>query len=525
MFKKSFITLIGFSFVFLTGCHLFKSSPKIDDTKKQVNRQDTLFVADLSDQPIYDWSQVREWDEALVISNLMEGLTRIQSNPRNVSFEPALAENWEVSSNGLEYRFTIKDNVKWSDGKKLTAQHFVDAFERVFSPGSKEPVFDILVIKGAKKFFEGKNKNFETVGVKAKGDLTLVFRLESPHQTFPSLLAHPSTFPIRKDIEDRGLKRPVLGPFIVEKFDSSKYTMLKSNPLYHGETPALKNVVVYSNLDFEGAYSAFRTGKIDVVLNIPPTETSGLRGLRSLQPFQDWSLFFVAFNVRQKPFNNPIFRRAIAMAINRGELAETLGGALEVTSSVIPPRFFAHESNRGVRFDPRAAKKLLNKSGYRNLKRYKTFQLKHGDRKVDKLLAENLQKQLKDHLDLDMELVSEGLYEKVPWKAGPTFYFLRKQPLVPDSFVFMEFFNIAQKFRFTGWRHYDFRKYLQRIAGESKDRKRLRLFAKTQHLFVEKENALVPVLLGRSQALVGQRIFQFPLNVDGALLFKEVEVQ
>ena len=68
-------------------------------------------------------------DGSNVITNIFEGLVRTGFNN---SIEPACAESWKISDDGMTWTFKLRDNLKWSDGKNLTAEDFKYGFLRVF---------------------------------------------------------------------------------------------------------------------------------------------------------------------------------------------------------------------------------------------------------------------------------------------------------------------------------------------------------------------------------------------------------
>src|ERR1041385_9191502 len=77
-----------------------------------------------TDPATLDWNLAHTNYETYVIMNLMEGL--IEEGP-DLKPVPALAERWTVSPDGRTYTFTLRKGLKWSDGKALRAQDFVDS--------------------------------------------------------------------------------------------------------------------------------------------------------------------------------------------------------------------------------------------------------------------------------------------------------------------------------------------------------------------------------------------------------------
>ena len=95
----------------------------------------------------------------------MGGLTRFNEN---LILEPYLAESWEINKEKNIIKIKIKDKIKWSDGKKLLASHFIDSWERLLNPATgADYAYFLYDIKNAKKYNLGELGDFNLVGVKA----------------------------------------------------------------------------------------------------------------------------------------------------------------------------------------------------------------------------------------------------------------------------------------------------------------------------------------------------------------------
>ena len=133
-----------------------------------------------------------------------EGLVRLDD--KGVA-QPGVAEKWDVSKDGLTYTFTLRDNAKWSDGSKVTAQDFEYSWKRTLDPKTAaQYAFMVGWVKGGNAFMGGKG-SVDEVGVKAKDDKTLVVTLENPVPFFVEQMAFPTFFPQKKEfVEKQGDK-------------------------------------------------------------------------------------------------------------------------------------------------------------------------------------------------------------------------------------------------------------------------------------------------------------------------------
>lgn len=143
-----------------------------------------------------DWQVATSGSEGAVLQNLMRGLYRFHFGKA----VPDLAESgkWDASNRNLTIQ--LKASEKWTDGKPLHCQHFVDGFERLLSPALNSPNASLLFdVEGARDFFLGKHKSFARVGIRCESDSRLEIRLDSSRPGFLQVLTHWPTFPYRKD--------------------------------------------------------------------------------------------------------------------------------------------------------------------------------------------------------------------------------------------------------------------------------------------------------------------------------------
>lgn len=140
--------------------------------------------------------------------------------------QPALAESWEVSDDGLEWTFHLRKGVKWVDYEgnevaETTANDFVSSAKYILTKNNESESANIVysVIKNAEEYYNEEITNFSQVGVKATDDYTLVYTLKEPVPYFESMLTYVSFF-------------PVYGPFLEEMGES--FGTANSTLLYNG---------------------------------------------------------------------------------------------------------------------------------------------------------------------------------------------------------------------------------------------------------------------------------------------------
>jgi peptide/nickel transport system substrate-binding protein len=229
-----------------------------------------------------------------------------------------LATGYEVSPDGLVWTVSLRTDVRFSDGKPLTAHDVAYTFNTAAQSGA---VIDLTNMKE----------------VLAVNEHTVKFTLESPQSTFVNLLIATGIVP--KHAHGKGYaENPIgSGPFKFVQWDKGQQLIVEANPNYHGTRPYFERIT-FLFLGEDAAFAAARAGKADVVA-IPPAfsrqEVAGMR-LVSLQSVDNRGIMFPFVKAGNKtaegrPLGNDVtadlaIRKAINTAIDRQALVD---GVLE----------------------------------------------------------------------------------------------------------------------------------------------------------------------------------------------------
>ena len=158
-----------------------------------------------TEPPSLDWSLATDHVSFNVISNLMVGLTEFD---KNLKPAPVIAKSWDVLDGGRKIVFHLRDDVLWSDGKKVRAQDFEYSWKRLLNPNTASQYAYILFdIANAQDFAEGKLKDSAAVGVQAQDDQTLIVTLRHPASYFLAITTFEVTYPQRQDLIDKFVNR------------------------------------------------------------------------------------------------------------------------------------------------------------------------------------------------------------------------------------------------------------------------------------------------------------------------------
>ena len=245
---------------------------------------------------------------------------------------PAMAESWEVSKDKVTWIFTLREGLKWSDGKDLTSEDFVYAFKRLADPKTAAPYgYDMLsMIAG---YEEASHGSLEALQVKATDEKTLVIQLYSPVAYFDKVVAFTSLVPLRKDIiEEKGEAWSTdpssyisNGAYQMSEYVDGDYISLKKNPYYYDADKVTVEELVFHLVDDDNsAYSAYLEGSLDVTSRIPSEEMASLRDSDAFKTFPLLGTSGMIFNTEKPPFNDVKVRKAFALAIDKKHIAENI---------------------------------------------------------------------------------------------------------------------------------------------------------------------------------------------------------
>ncbi len=173
-----------------------------------------------------------------VLTDMYEGLVAQAANGHLV---PGVAESWQLGDDGLSYRFTMRQNARWSNGDPVLADDFVRAFRRVASPETGsiyafllEPVVHFSEVNAGET-------SPENLGVTAVSDRVFEIRLSSPASHWLSVLAMPVTFPIH-DSADQTISN---GAYTLKERQAGGAIRLQKNPHYWAAASVAIDEVVY----------------------------------------------------------------------------------------------------------------------------------------------------------------------------------------------------------------------------------------------------------------------------------------
>jgi peptide/nickel transport system substrate-binding protein len=326
----------------------------------------TTIVVGLQAEPVtLDPHQVTDYNTGRAVDPMFERLVRFKDE--STELEPGLAEKWDVSSDGLTYRFSLRSGITFHDGTPFDADAVVFSILRQIDPN--HPYHDTGEFAYA-EFTFGKVQS-----VKAVDPQTVEIVLKEPYAPFLSNVAiHAASIVSPAAVQKYGRdfsKNPVgTGPFRFVEWKPGVEVILERNPNWWGGQPQVERLIFRPIIEDRARLTAFEAGSIDFIVNIPPDDLPRLKQSPDVTVLEQpgMHVWYIVFNCRREPFNKKEVRQAVNYAINKEAIVnELLKGTGVLAKGPLPPVVWGYtDAVPDYRYDPAKAKELLAQAGYPN---------------------------------------------------------------------------------------------------------------------------------------------------------------
>jgi ABC-type transport system substrate-binding protein len=329
----------------------------------------------LSEDPLtLDPAIITDVGAGALSAKLFDGLVRFDLRGNIV---PCLAESWEISLDGKQYQFTLREGVRFHNGRLMTSADVRWSFQHLLDPETISPRRWVLERIAGAKDYSGPAGSIDLVGIQTPDARIVRILLEEPFAPFLALLAMPNAVILpAEEVQrwgDAFGQHPVgTGPFILEKWVRDKELFLTKNPEYFAGPPLVSGVQYRVIPEAWATVSEFSRGRLDWIA-IPEghmeeflTDPSMRERLKHSEGL---NTYYLGFHCGRAPLDNPKVRRALAMAIDRGKMVATLMKQRAILAvNPIPPALDpALGEVAPIPYDPAAAKRFLEEEGITNL--------------------------------------------------------------------------------------------------------------------------------------------------------------
>ncbi|HAV64791.1 MAG TPA: peptide ABC transporter substrate-binding protein [Verrucomicrobiales bacterium] len=481
---------------------LFTACSKRETRVEIGNREQILHLGNLSEPTDLDPHVVTSQQNFYIISSLFEGLTG--HNPKDASPMPALAERWDISEDGTAYTFHLRPQAKWSNGDPVTAHDFVRTYRRILSPGvASEYSYLHFVVKNAEAYANGEVEEFSQVGYEAVDDHTLRFTLRAPTPYFLGMLNHHSWYPLHLPTIEKfgGTDRRGSdwtrvgnfvgnGPFKLKEWKVNQViTVEKSDTYWDKDAVRLQEINFYPIESADTEERAFRSGQLHVTSSIPTSKIDTYRAenpeLLQIHPF--FATYFLRFNVKVKPLDDPRVRRALNLTIDREGIIKTILRSGQIPAfNLTPPNIPGYTAKPAFTNDVELARQLLAEAGYPEGRGFPGLEYLFNTNDAHKQIAEALQQMWKRHLGIDITLVNqEAKVYQATMVAGD--YQIARYAWVGDYLdpsSFLDMMTTTSGNNQTGWSNAEYDRLIMESGRERDPVRRAELFQQAETILL-----------------------------------------
>ncbi|MGF2190765.1 peptide ABC transporter substrate-binding protein [Vagococcus fluvialis] len=500
-----------------------------ETTKKETKEAISQSIVISIPAPIstLDTTQTTDKNTFTMVQHLFEGLTRFDETTTPV---PGIAKTIDVSEDGKEYNFTLREDAKWSNGETITAHDFEYAWKRLLSPDTQGPNAYLLdnVVNGLA--VRNGEKPVDEVGFKATSDTEFKVTLENPQPSFLSVLAIGWLAPQQQAYVEKtgaayGTNSDSLlynGAFVLTNWDgtSDTWTLEKNKEYYDQEAVKLEEVSVQTLKEENTGISLFEGGDLDLV-RISGQNVAQYSNLDGYVTFNDVANSFLDFNKKEgSPLANLDLRKAIALAIDKDALTESvLADGSKPLNGLVPAGLYSNpETNEDYRkysgdhvtYNVDEAKKHW-KQAQKEVGEKLEVNLLAADTDQGKKVSEYIQSQLEENLPGLKINVNLQPSNNVNQSRREKNYEISLSGWIAGSSEIDSYFNLYVTNSSYNYGNYNNKEYTDLVVkaktvDANDSNKQFEDYKKAEEILLEQDSAHVPVYQSASNYLVNPKI-------------------
>jgi oligopeptide transport system substrate-binding protein len=463
--------------------------------------------------------------EHRLIITFSEGL--VSEDPQ-MNVIPGVAEKWEISPDGLVYTFHFRADAKWSNGDPVTAQDFVQSYQRALTPAlGCEYSYMLWLVVGAQDYLEKKIADFAQTGFKALDARTLQLTLRQPAPFLLHAMNHYAWYPVhiatvkkfggmdrRSTVWTRPENFVGNGPYVLKEWKPNQIIVATRSPTYWD-----REHVKIDEIDFYPVELAdteermFRTGQLDITNEVPLTKVAVYRREQPNSLRVDpWNgLYYYRFNVKRKPFDDVRVRRALALSIDRESLVKNVTLADEQPAyNFVPQGLLGFKSNHTFKADLAEARRLLTEAGYPDGKGFPPVELLYNTLEKHRVIAEALQQMWRKNLGVEITLYNQEWKVYIDAQHSRNYQFQRAGWIADyvDPHVFFDIWETGGGNNDTNWGSPEYDHLLHSALSAPNDAARYAIYQQMEKILID-EMPVMPIFYYTRARLVNPRVKGF----------------
>lgn len=462
-----------------------------------------------------------------ILRDLFEGL--VSTAPDGTPI-PGVAMRWDTSTDGLSWRFELREDARWSNGEPVTAGDFVAGLRRALDPATASDAAGLLAPILNARGVMTRRAAPEELGVEALDERTLLIRLAAPTPWLLELLSHPVSSPLyRPALEQHGedFARPGRlvsnGPFFLSEWKENTQVVLARNHNYWDRrSVAIDRVEYYAIEDQRVELERYLAGDLHWTADVAHHQLGWVqrRLADELTITPRMAVTWLGLNVTRPPLDgDPGLRRALAMAIDRELIVRSVTGAGEMPAySWVPPMtdYSAQTppwAERSRRKQVEEARRLYAAAGFNGRDPLELDLLYPGGLN-NRRLAVAIAAMWREALGIRTSLHEEPFAEFLQSRAdlGTTMVFRSGWAAdFRDVFAFASLFDSETGASDTGWQSVAYDELLQASMQARNPRRRFALLAEAERLLLE-EQPIIPLYFDVRRRLVKPEVKGWEAN-------------
>ena len=454
-----------------------------------------------------------------------EGL--VSEDPQ-LNLIPGVAEKWEVSPDGLVYTFHLRADAKWSNGDPVTADDFVQSYQRMITPAlGAEYSYMLWHVVGAEDYNKGRLTDFSQTGFKAPDPRTLRLTLRQPTPFLLHAMNHYAWYPLHiptlkkfgaLDRKSTPWSRPENfvgnGPYLLKEWRPNQKIVAVRSPTYWDRAAVKIDEIHFFPVELADTEERmFRSGQLHLTYEVPLTKLAVYQreqpGSVRVDPYN--GIYFYRYNVKRKPFDDVRVRRALALAIDRETLVKkvTLAGELPAYDFT-PPELAGYVSRHAFKSDLAEAKRLLAEAGYPEGQGFPKVELLYNTLEKHRTIAEALQQMWRKNLGVDITLYNQEWKVYMDAQHTQNFQLQRAGWIADyvDPHVFFDIWETGGGNNDTNWGSPEYDRLLHSALSAPTTEARYEIYQRMEKVLLD-EMPIIPIYFYTYARLVSPRVKNF----------------